>query len=91
MYQLILSDVQWKAMQSRQALSGIDVTVSQESGGRFIIVMDRSQWQLMQDDLKMVYTQTIAQQINVHAIEGTVITLKSKDINIWHVGARWYT
>ena len=73
MYQLILSDVQWKAMQSSQALSGINVRVSQGSGGRFIIVMDSSQWQQLQVNMKLVYTQTIMQQINVQAQPGTFI------------------
>ena len=70
MYQLILSDVQWKAMQSTQALSGINVNVKKGPGGRYIIIMDSTQWQQLQVNMKVIYTETIMQQINVQAQPG---------------------
>ena len=70
MFQLILSDVQWKAMQSSQALRGINVNVKRGPGGRYIIVMDSTQWQQLQVNMKVIYTETIMQQIIVQAQPG---------------------
>ena len=66
-----MSEVQWTAMQSSQALNGINVKATKGPDGRFIVVMDRTQWQQMQINMTMVYTQTIMQQINVQAQPGT--------------------
>lgn len=69
-HSLLLTDVQWKAMQSTAAFKGLNVKVTKGPGGKLIIVMDRTQWQQMQVNMRLVYTQTIMQQINVQQVAG---------------------
>ena len=70
MYQLIVTELQWKAIQSSQALKGIDVKVTKGPDGRYTILMDSTQWTQLQINMKIIYTQTIMQQIIVQAQPG---------------------
>ena len=60
-------------MQSNQTMKGIDFKATKGPDGKYIIFFIRSQWDQMQLNLKMFYTQSIMQQINVQQVAGKLV------------------